>query len=61
MKALSARMDSHFRIVYWTLGVLVAAFLGLLWRVLSYPESARCSASPTSRAACCTGSGARCA
>lgn len=35
VKALSERMDSHFRIVYWTLGVLVAAFLGLAWRVLS--------------------------
>jgi uncharacterized protein YceH (UPF0502 family) len=35
VKALSERMDSHFRIMYWILGVLVAAFLGLAWRVLS--------------------------
>lgn len=35
VKALSERMESHFRLVSWTLGVLVAAFLGMLWRVLT--------------------------
>ena len=34
-KALSERMDSHFRIMYWILGVMSAAILGTLWRVLT--------------------------
>jgi hypothetical protein len=35
VKALSERMDSHFRIVYWILGVMGAATLGLIWRLVS--------------------------
>ena len=34
VKALSERMDSHFRIIYWILGILCAIILGLLWRVV---------------------------
>jgi uncharacterized protein YhfF len=34
VKALSERMDSHFRITYWILGILTAALVGLAWRLL---------------------------
>ena len=34
VKALSDRMDSHFRITYWILGILAAALVGLAWRLL---------------------------
>jgi hypothetical protein len=34
VKALSERLDSHFRIIYWALGVLIAVLAGLLWKVV---------------------------
>jgi hypothetical protein len=35
VKALGERLDSHFRIVYWILGIMGAAILGIIWRVVS--------------------------
>jgi hypothetical protein len=34
VKALSERLDSHFRMIYWALGVLIAVLAGLLWKVV---------------------------
>jgi hypothetical protein len=34
VQALSERLDSYIRIRYWILGILVAALIGLAWRLL---------------------------
>jgi hypothetical protein len=35
VKALSERLDSHFRIIYWILGIMGTAILGLIWRLVA--------------------------